>query len=97
MHYRNADSQREISFIWGFGTENFNAETMSKCFQSAPLPGYEGYYYIESEDDTGAAIRQIFWADDGMQMQVNVPAGLIQGAAPMPVHTEKASFSYPMQ
>ena len=70
---------------------------MSKVFDSKPLPNQDGYYYIRSADDTGAEIWQVFWSEDGAQMQVNVPAGLMQGSAPMPVRAEKTEFPYPAQ
>lgn len=75
MHYRDdKDSTRQITYVWGYNTlgDKYLNEAVEMIGLTA-IPGMEDYYYIGAADDSGTQIYQIYWSEDGYQMQANVP------------------------
>lgn len=76
----NNSDRKKITFVWDFNCDGDGSECLDTAISSiglSPMPGYAGLYYIQTIDDLGVSIYQIYWIDDGYYFQANIPVELI--------------------
>lgn len=76
--YVNEADGSLLTFVWGYLTDGDEyLKNAAEIFELEPMPGYEGYYYSQAVDDTGAEIYQIYWSQYGYCFQLNIPCTYI--------------------
>lgn len=76
----NNSDRKKITFVWGFNCNDDGSECLNTAISSiglSTMPGYPGFYYIQTVDDLGVSIYQIYWIEDNYYFQANIPAELI--------------------